>query len=101
MQYWNDADFQGNDLVQSVEATLEDCMDKCIAHSGCQAFTYDNLNRLVTSHNRNCWLKSTAANYNMNYNGLTSGMLCSHVPATSPTEARDGQYPGKILYFDL
>ena len=102
MQYWNDADFAGNDLVQLVEATLEDCMDKCIAHSGCQAFTFDHQNRHVASSNVNCWLKSTAANYNMNFIGLTSGMLCSHVPAVNPTGARDGQYPiSKILYFDF
>ena len=86
-------------MGQFVQPTLEGCMDMCIAHPGCQAFTYDNLNRYVASNNVNCWLKSNAANYNMNYNGLTSGMRCAH--ASNLSKSRDGQYPCKILYFDF
>ena len=33
----------------------------------------------------------------MNYNGLTSGMRCSHEPVDTPPKESTGYYPGKIL----
>jgi len=88
IKYWLNADFPGNDFDTSVQSTVALCMEKCLANAKCQAFTYDNLKRFKV----NCWLKSKAANYNMNYNGLTSGMRCSHAPKM-PSKTRDGQYP--------
>jgi len=101
IRYWNNADFPGKDIDTSVQSTLDLCMDHCLANSGCQAFTYDPQNRYVVSHNVNCWIKSKAENYNMNFDGLTSGMRCSHAPADNPPMAWDGQYRSKIFYCDF
>ena len=73
-------------------------MDLCLAHSSCQAFTYDTFNRFPSV---NCWFKTQASNVNMNYEGLISGMRCSLPPLIEPPTPEDGIYPpeGMLLQF--
>lgn len=103
LRYWSNVHFGvGNDIEFAVTDTVELCMERCIANSRCFVFTYDHQNRYVNSQAygyANCWLKYKAATYNMNYDGLTSGMRCSYKPAVMPPTESIGHYPGKILYF--
>ena len=46
-------------------------MERCLANSGCQAFTYD-----ASSTNINCWLKTKAGSQSES-SGLTTGIRCS------------------------
>ena len=103
IRYWSNAHFgAGNDIDFSVQDTVELCMERCLANSGCVNFSYDPQNRNVHLEGygyANCWLKSKAENYDMSSAGLTSGIRCSYEPpANIPTEPI-GYYPGKILYF--
>ena len=90
MQYWNDADFMGNDISSTFLSTVEKCMDHCFAHDSCQAFTYRN-------SDEKCWIKTTVANVNMNYGGLISGMRCSYQTNEKPKSPPDGSYPSGII----
>ena len=102
MRYWYNANFQGNDIHSTIQPTVENCMDQCIATVACNAFTYDTLNRFET----NCWLKSKSEslndmNYQMNYNEMISGMRCSFQPIADPSSPSIGEYhsEGKLQKF--
>ena len=99
LKYWIDADFPYSDIARTVEDTLQICMQKCLDNPDCMAFTYDTLNRFVESNNVNCWQKSTATNYNMDYDGLTSGIRCSHIPSAEPPTPPEQIYLSKGSFF--
>ena len=95
-------DFPGNNIVTSVQATFELCMETCLFNSQCQAFTYDHQNRYVESMHVNCWLKSKKRKYNTDFAGFTSGIRCDYRRNKArKVNPPDSQYAGKILYFDF
>jgi len=82
----------GNDIETSIQPTVEICMDLCLLHTSCQAFTYDTFNRFPSV---NCWFKTQVANINMAYEGLVSGMRCSLQPILEPPTVPDGEHDGE------
>ncbi len=50
--YKTDADFNGQDLIQSIQPTFNDCLASCAATQTCTHLSYSNL----PVHT--CWLKS-------------------------------------------
>jgi len=93
MRYWNQSDFPGADLKPHLtEDTVEDCMDRCLEKPECNAFTFDSYKRFDPDRGW-CWLKTNAGNYNMNYDGMISGMKCSYRPDVEPPRPPDNKYP--------
>ena len=93
MRYWENADFPGYDIQPHLTPdTLEECMDRCLERSDCQAFTYDRYKRWDPSRGW-CFLKTKPANYNMNYDGLVSGMKCGLNGVLEPPKPPDNKYP--------
>ena len=95
MRYWEDGNFQGNDIESTNQPTLEDCMDRCIANDTCNAFTYDTQNRTA----ENCWLKIKSASIDdlndEDYDGMTSGLHCNFQPFEEPNQPADAMYPSE------
>ena len=93
MRYWKNADSNGNNISYTKVATIEICMDLCMANDQCNAFTYDTTNRFA---DLNCWFKTSPVPFDMeseNAIGLFSGMRCSVTPIEEPARSPDAIYP--------
>ena len=92
MRYWKNAESIGNGMATSHAATIEICMDLCLADNKCTTFTYDTTNRF---DDRNCWYKTSPVPFDMEAEraiGLITGMRCSVTPPEEPPRSPDGIY---------